>query len=177
MLTTLLEVNRGQLVVVASLGIQMDLLLGCQESNFAKFMAILYALHLLASYPYNGYNLIIESDSKSSYFLHHFDNQKSMVISPKLTSVNYSSWSRSFMFALSIRNKSGFLDGSILEPKHSDNLYVLWLRCNNLIIAWLLELVSLLIASTVLYMDKALEIWETLKKRFSQLDDAGICNL
>ncbi|XP_017972387.1 PREDICTED: uncharacterized protein LOC108661090 [Theobroma cacao] len=97
-------------------------------------------------------------DPLSPFYLHHSDHHGSIIITPKLTSNNYSSWSRSFLLALSIRNKSGFIDGSIPEPD-------------------LLESISPPIASTVFYIRKASEVWETLKERFSQPNDARICNL
>ncbi|EOY14361.1 Uncharacterized protein TCM_033758 [Theobroma cacao] len=83
----------------------------------------------------------------------------------------------SFLLALSIQNKSRFIDGSIPEPDVSDKLFVPCTRCNSLILAWLLESISPPIASTVFYIRKAYEVWETLKERFSQPDDARICNL
>jgi len=39
------------------------------------------------------------------------------------------------MLALLIRNKCGFLDGTISEPKATDSLHITWKRCNDLIVA------------------------------------------
>ncbi|XP_010252427.1 PREDICTED: uncharacterized protein LOC104594005 [Nelumbo nucifera] len=116
-------------------------------------------------------------DLASSYYLHHSDHHGSVTVSPELTSSNYASWSKSFLLALSIRNKTGFVDGTIKELALDDALHNAWMRCNNLIVAWLLRSISPPIASTVFYISSASQIWETLKKRFSQPDDSKICNL
>ncbi|EOY10540.1 Uncharacterized protein TCM_025870 [Theobroma cacao] len=116
-------------------------------------------------------------DPRSPDFLHHTDHHGSVVINLKLTSSNYCSWSRSFLLALSIRNKTGFIDGSTKQPSLIDGLYSSWTHCNNLNVAWLLESISEPIATNVFYMSSVPEIWQTLKNRFSQLDDTRICNL
>ncbi|XP_017982436.1 PREDICTED: uncharacterized protein LOC108663306 [Theobroma cacao] len=113
----------------------------------------------------------------SPYYIHHSDLHGSVVINPKLTAANYMSWSRAFLLALSIRKKRGFIDGTIKEPNEADPLFEDWSRCNSLIVTRLLESLTPEIASNVLYMDSAKEIWETLKNRFSQPDETRICNL
>ncbi|EOY13277.1 Uncharacterized protein TCM_031797 [Theobroma cacao] len=113
----------------------------------------------------------------SPYYIHYSDHHGSVVINPKLTATDYLSWSRAFLLALSIRKKKGFIDGKIEEPKQTDSLYEHWYRCNSLIVAWLLESLTPTIASNVMYMDSAKEIWETLKNRFSQPNETSICNL
>ncbi|KAJ9183041.1 hypothetical protein P3X46_006960 [Hevea brasiliensis] len=76
-------------------------------------------------------------DTSSPFYLHHSENH------------------------ISIRNKQGFLDGSIVKPSPEDSTYLPWIRCNNLIVAWLLRSISPPIASTM----------------FSQPDDSRICHL
>nr|DAD37114.1 TPA_asm: hypothetical protein HUJ06_007755 [Nelumbo nucifera] len=110
-------------------------------------------------------------DPASPYYFHHSDHHGSVTISPELTSSNYASWSRSLLLALSIRNKTGFVDGTIKEPALDDALHSAWMRCNNLIVAWLLRSISPPIAYSIFYISLASQIWETLKKRFSQPDD------
>ncbi|XP_058003767.1 uncharacterized protein LOC131180159 [Hevea brasiliensis] len=101
-------------------------------------------------------------DVSSPYYLHHAENHSSVIVTPKLTLANFASWRRSFLLAVSIRNKQGFLDGSILKPTLEDPLCLSWVRCNNHLVAWLLRSVSPPIASTVFYMEDAKQIWEKL---------------
>nr|DAD22652.1 TPA_asm: hypothetical protein HUJ06_024115 [Nelumbo nucifera] len=116
-------------------------------------------------------------DPASPYYIHHSDHHGLVTVSLELTSSNYASWSRSFLLALSIRNKTGFVDGTIKEPALDGALHSAWKRCNNLIVAWLLRSISPPIASIVFYINSASRIWEVLKKRFPQPDDSKICNL
>ena len=61
--------------------------------------------------------------------------------------------------ALSMKNKLGFVDGSIekLLSENSDLLNC-WLRNDNIVIAWLLNSVSKEISATLLYSAYAYEI-------------------
>lgn len=116
-------------------------------------------------------------DPSSPYYLHHSENHSSVIVTPELTSTDFTSWKRSFLLVVSIRNKQGFLDVSIAKPDPEGPLYLPWIRCNNLIVAWLLCSISPSIASTVFYMEDAHLIWNTLLQRFSQCDESRICHL
>ena len=60
-------------------------------------------------------------DPSNPYFLHHGDNQGNVLVSQPLTGQdNYVSWSRAMQLSISIKNKLGFLDGSIQKPSPSD---------------------------------------------------------
>ncbi|KAF2294580.1 hypothetical protein GH714_012761 [Hevea brasiliensis] len=101
-------------------------------------------------------------DTSSPYYLHHSKNHSLVIVTPELTLANFASWRRSFLLTVSIRNKQGFLDGSIPKPTPEDPLYISWVQCNNLLIVWLLRSVLPPIASTVFYMEDAKQIWEKL---------------
>ncbi|TMW82472.1 hypothetical protein EJD97_005847 [Solanum chilense] len=45
----------------------------------------------------------------------------------------FASWRRGILIALSAKNKLGFIDGSISEPKISSESYKPWSRCNDMI--------------------------------------------
>ncbi|KAI4332704.1 hypothetical protein L6164_017590 [Bauhinia variegata] len=85
--------------------------------------------------------------------------------------------SLSFLLAVSICNKEGFLTRSIAKPPNGHFLAVAWKRCNDLLVSWLLKSISLPIASTFFYMSDAVEIWEKLAQRLAQPDDMRICFL
>ncbi|EEF32709.1 hypothetical protein RCOM_0857110 [Ricinus communis] len=100
-------------------------------------------------------------DPSSPFFLHHAENHSPVIVSPELTSMNFASWKRSFLLVVSIRNKQV----SISKPAPKDPLYLPWIRCNNLMVAWLLRSISAPISSTVFYMEEANlnGIWEELR--------------
>ncbi|XP_061340834.1 uncharacterized protein LOC133287279 [Gastrolobium bilobum] len=114
----------------------------------------------------------------SPFFLHHSDNPGLVLVSQLLTGDNYNSWSRAMKIALSVKNKLGFIDGSI--PKPSGNNAVLlayWTRNNDIVISWILNSVSKDISGSILYSESALEIWIELRDRFQQSNGPRIFQL
>ncbi|XP_075475432.1 uncharacterized protein LOC142506154 [Primulina tabacum] len=66
------------------------------------------------------------------------------------------------------KNKLGFVDGSFSRPPIDDLLYGSWLRCNSMVISWILNSVNREIADSLLYLSTAQEIWSDLRDRFQQ---------
>ena len=97
-------------------------------------------------------------DPYSLYFIHSSDHHGIVLITPELTLSNYASWSHSFMLALSIKIKYGFIDGSIPALYPKDKLYFAWKHYNDLIVAWLLHSISPSITSTIFYIDLVAQI-------------------
>ena len=100
------------------------------------------------------------NDPESPFFLHHSDNPGLILVSRPLTGDNYNSWSRAMLIALSVKNKLGFIDGSIPKPD-SSNLPLLnsWIRNNNVVISWILNSVSKEISASIIFSESASEIW------------------
>ncbi|XP_050207390.1 uncharacterized protein LOC126656813 [Mercurialis annua] len=67
-------------------------------------------------------------DSASPFYLHPTDNHSSVIVQPESNSVNYATWRRSFLLAVSIRNKQGFLHGYISKPSVADTQFNAWAR-------------------------------------------------
>ena len=108
-------------------------------------------------------------DPLSAYYLHHSDNPGTILVSQLLNGDNYASWNRSMLIALSVKNKIGFVDGSIGKPNGSDpQLLNSWRRNNHIVISWLLNSVSKEISSSILFGESAAEIWNDLNERFQQ---------
>ena len=115
----------------------------------------------------NGKSAI--DDPLSPYFLHHSDSPGMILVSQLLNGDNYSSWSRSMSIALSVKNKLGFVDGTIVKPSGTDLLLLnSWVRNNNIVISWILNSVSKEISASILFSDSAVEIWNDLRERFQQ---------
>ena len=77
-------------------------------------------------------------DPSSPFFLHHSDNPGVVLVSQPLSGDNYASWSRAMLISLSVKNKIGFVDGSISKPDGTDlDLLNSWMRNNNVVISWL----------------------------------------
>ena len=78
---------------------------------------------------------------------------------------------------LSAKNKPEFVDGSAPEPAKTDGVYGSWRRCNNMVVSWIVHSVSISIRQSILWMDRAEEIWRDLKSRYSQGDLLRISDL
>uniref|UniRef100_A0A803QC71 Retrotransposon Copia-like N-terminal domain-containing protein n=1 Tax=Cannabis sativa TaxID=3483 RepID=A0A803QC71_CANSA len=118
-------------------------------------------------------------DPTNPYYIHHEDNLGNVFVSQLLIGQeNYVSWSRAMQLSISVKNKLGFLDGSIPKPSSSDyTLYNVWIRNNNIVISWILNSVSKEISSSILYDESAANIWTDLKVRFHQRNGPHIHNL
>lgn len=92
------------------------------------------------------------------------------IVSPYLASTNYHSQSKSMITTLSAKNKVQFINGSAPQPSQSDRTHGAWIRCNNVVVSWLVHFVSSSILQSILWMDCAEEIWHDLKSRYFQGD-------
>ncbi|CAN1266800.1 Retrovirus-related Pol polyprotein from transposon TNT 1-94 [Linum perenne] len=79
------------------------------------------------------------------------DNLSVPIVSIKLSNDNYHIWSRSIKVALSIKNKTAFVDGSLPAPE--------------------------ITAQSLISYDSAAAIWKDLKQRFSQCDAIRVADL
>ncbi|XP_060974307.1 retrovirus-related Pol polyprotein from transposon RE2 [Cannabis sativa] len=118
-------------------------------------------------------------DPSDPYYLHHGDNPGNVLVSQLLTRQdNYIAWCRAMELAISVKNKLGFLNGSISKPPITDHiLYNAWIRNNNIVISWIINSVSKKISSSILYDESAAAIWNDLRVRFQQKNRAHIYNL
>ena len=70
--------------------------------------------------------------------------------------------------ALYVESKLGFVTSVMHKPLPSNAMYVHWNRCNMMVLSWLGNSLSKEIASRVLYIDSAKELWDELKERHSE---------
>ena len=56
-------------------------------------------------------------NSDSPYFLHSSDNPGVSIVTQSLTGENYATWSRAVRMALLVKNKYGFVNGTIERPE------------------------------------------------------------
>ncbi|XP_073307175.1 uncharacterized protein [Primulina huaijiensis] len=130
-----------------------------------------------SEFPRLGSHSVID-DPMSPYFLHHSDNPGLTLVSQSLTGDNYASWSRAMRIALSVKNKLGVVDGTIVKPSETDtHLLGFWTRDNNIVISWILNSVSKDISASILFSESAANIWDDLKERFQQSDGPRIFQL
>ncbi|KAG7544681.1 Retrotransposon Copia-like N-terminal [Arabidopsis suecica] len=109
---------------------------------------------------------------ENPYFLHTSDHAGLIIVSDRLNSGSeFHSWRRSVRMALNVRNKLGFIDGTIPQPPSTHRDAGSWSRCNDMVATWLMNSVSKKIGQSLLFMSTAESIWKNLMSRFKQ-DDA-----
>ncbi|XP_073153923.1 uncharacterized protein [Henckelia pumila] len=111
-------------------------------------------------------------------YLHYSDQPGLTLVTKPLNGENYSSWSRAMLMALNIKNKEGFVNGSIKQPLETSITELQqWRRCNNLVKAWISNSISQDIGASVIYYEDAHEIWSDLKDRFSRTNSVHLFTL
>ncbi|XP_057953986.1 uncharacterized protein LOC131148283 [Malania oleifera] len=71
--------------------------------------------------------------------------------------------------ALRIKNKLGFIDGNTFEPTNPDSpLMDHWLRCNDIVITWLHNSMSVDIKCSTLYAETTHQLWVELEHHLAQ---------
>ncbi|XP_019178311.1 PREDICTED: uncharacterized protein LOC109173526 [Ipomoea nil] len=111
-------------------------------------------------------------------FLSSTDNPSTVLVNPPLIgSSNYAAWCISMRIALEVKNKWSFIEGSVPMPNRESIEHGAWRRCNLIICSWIFRSVHPSIAASIMHLDQAKEVWDDLRKRFSQCDAQRISTL
>ncbi|CAA7016026.1 unnamed protein product [Microthlaspi erraticum] len=102
----------------------------------------------------------------SPYYLTSGDNPGHSIISEVLDGSNYDNWRIAMNIALDAKNKLAFIDGSIVRPSESEQIFRIWSRCNSMVKSWILNSVSKEIYKSILRFSDASEIWKDLSTHF-----------
>ena len=97
-------------------------------------------------------------DPNNPFHLHHLDGLGLVLTSQPLDYMNYTTWSRAMMVALSVKNKMTFIDGTLPKPAENVPTYAVWTHTNNVVIFWLYNLVSKDIITNILFANTVKEI-------------------
>lgn len=85
--------------------------------------------------------------------LHNSDHPSLVLVSDQLTMASeFHFWRRSVCMALNVRNKLGFIDGTIPRPPLTQRDYGVWSRCNDIMATWLINFVSKKIGQCLLFI-------------------------
>ena len=111
------------------------------------------------------------------YDLSANDNPGAIISQPLLNGLNYDEWAMNIRIALSSRKKFGFLDGSIPKPG-TDSAYLEdWIANNHLLVGWIKQTIEPKIRSSISTREVAKDLWDIIKKRFSQKSGAHLQQL
>nr|KYP41351.1 hypothetical protein KK1_037277 [Cajanus cajan] len=120
-----------------------------------------------ATYPYSVQDA---QNASNPLYIHPNESPSTVLVSPSLIDENYHSWSRAMKMSLLTKNKLGFVDGTIVEPAKENAVFPFWERGNMLVLSWLIKSMSVEIAQSILWREKASDVWKELHERFSHAD-------
>lgn len=69
------------------------------------------------------------------------------------------------------------IDGTPTRPVELSNLYLLWNRCNDMVLSWLLNSISNEIRDVIVYFSTSKEMWDDIAIRFTQVNIPRIFQL
>ena len=104
---------------------------------------------------FEGYN-------NDPLWLQSSDHPGAQIVSIKLTGPNFQKWSRSIKIALRTKGKLGFIDGSYVKPDQTSLRFDQWIKCDNMVVSWLLNSMVTDLSKAFLYVNSAQELWEEL---------------
>ncbi|XP_025633115.1 uncharacterized protein [Arachis hypogaea] len=123
-------------------------------------------------------SFIIMDDLANPYFLHQVDGLGLVLVSQSITGDNYDSWSCSLELALSVKNKLGFVDGSLPHPSADNPQQVtLWTRSDNVVLSHIFNSLSKDIVGSVMRSRVVSEVWQDLRECFQQRNGPRIFQL
>ena len=102
------------------------------------------------------------------YYLKSGDNPGSVLVTELLIGrINYPSWSRAMVIALTAKNKIEFINGVISKLEANSPLYKAWTLANTMVLSWIYSSVNKNIKSSVMYNETARQVWLNLKHMFA----------
>ena len=90
---------------------------------------------------------------------------------------SYRSWRRAVLRALSVKNKTGFINGKIVKPSFTDPSFMQWERCDDMVTSWILNSLSPELRDSLQYVNNAKELWEELEDRYDQTNGCKLYQL
>ncbi|GJW24105.1 cysteine-rich receptor-like protein kinase 8 [Tanacetum coccineum] len=94
-----------------------------------------------------------------------------LLIAKKLNrSDNYGTWKRSMLIALNAKNKLKLINGEYKEPPITSPLRAYWERANDMLISWILKIVSEQIGNHITFVNSASALWSELQEHYLQFD-------
>ncbi|XP_074318827.1 uncharacterized protein LOC141655658 [Silene latifolia] len=90
---------------------------------------------------------------------------------------NYDEWARAFRLALLAKDKMGYIDGSIVKPSETADDFKIWRSTNALVTAWIYATIEVDLAKSISYRPEAKQVWDNIRQRFNQDNEARIYRL
>lgn len=118
--------------------------------------------------------VISPEDLAEAYFLHPSDHPGLLLVSTAFHGTGFGSWKRAMTIALSTKSKLYFVDGSLPKPNSNSPNFKKWIKCNDMVMSWILNVLTKTIANSIIYAKSARQIWIELEERFGQVNGAKL---
>ncbi|XP_061990114.1 uncharacterized protein LOC133708658 [Rosa rugosa] len=116
-------------------------------------------------------------NSNHPLFIHHSDQPGAVLVAQPLVEDNYTTWAQSMSMTLMIKNKKGFIDGTIQRSTQRVEEQLQWDRCNTLVKTWLLGSMSKEISNSIIHCKTARGMWQELQERFSHTNTVQLFHI
>lgn len=117
------------------------------------------------------------TDSTNPLYMHPTESAGSTIMPMVFDGTGYRSWRRVVLRALSVKNKTGFINGKIMKPAPNAPSFAQWERCDDMVTSWLLNFLSKDLADSLQYLNNAKELWDELENRYDQTNGAKLYQL
>ena len=97
----------------------------------------------------------VDSYNNDPLWLQGSNNPAARIVSLRLTGPNFQKWSRSVKIALRTKGKLGFLNGSCAKPTQNSQKYDQWIKCDSMVVSWLLNSMLPELSEAFLYVNSA----------------------
>ncbi|XP_025885618.1 uncharacterized protein [Solanum lycopersicum] len=125
----------------------------------------------------NANNSLKRPDFNSPFYIHPSENAASALLPVVFDGTSYRSWRRAVLRALSVKNKTGFINGKIVKPSFTDPSFMQWERCDDMVTSWILNSLSPDLQDSLQYVNNAKELWEELEDRYDQTNGCKLYQL
>jgi len=129
-------------------------------------------------------DLLPVEDLTEAYTLHPSDHPGMLLVSKIFYGNGFGSWKRAMLIALSTKGKLLFIDGSLTKLARTSPNLKKWIKCNDMVMAWILNVVTKDIGDSIIYAHSARDMWIQLEERYGQANGAKfyqvqkeICNI
>ncbi|XP_009795590.1 uncharacterized protein [Nicotiana sylvestris] len=113
-------------------------------------------------------NNSVTVEPSNPLYLYPTDNPGTIIIADRLNGMGYGSWRRGMLIGLSCKNKLDIINGTISKHNVASPFYEPWCRCNDMVIAWILNSLEAEIRESAMYTKSAAKLWKDIEKRYGQ---------
>ena len=99
--------------------------------------------------------MLTAEDLVEAYFLHPSDHPGLLIVSSIFDGTGFGSWKRAVTIALSTKSKLYFIDGTLVKPPPDSPNLKKWVKCNDMVMSWILNVLSKNIADSIIYAKSA----------------------